>query len=149
MSCNIQETESEIIPSTSLTLPDLERQLRNFRKVSIALRDNGLTDEERVQQRQRLTKRMMEGQIRQKERYKHIFRTTSGSTYFTLNTGESLRIKREEIKGRSEWNIQPILHNIFFTTESEADSISQILDGFDGEKRIIGIPIQTLLFSIL
>lgn len=84
-------------------LPDI-----NFANTSIQLNKDG--------------KVLIQELLKEKDLFKHIFKTEKGSIYFTLKTGESLRIKYNENKKCFE--AQPLLNKIIFVDEKEADIIS-------------------------
>ncbi len=75
----------------------------------------------------------------EKDRFDKIFKTSSGSIYFQIKTGETLRAKmmpdkHEFAEGEGEhFKFQPILNNLFFVLASEVEKATKG-DLYPGEK---------------
>jgi len=85
--------------------------------------------------------------LSEKERFSRIFRTSSGSIYFQVQTGETLRAKMmpdkyefEEGDGK-HYKFQPITTDLFFIPQSEIDRLNGV-ELYPGEK------IRTVPFGI-
>jgi hypothetical protein len=66
--------------------------------------------------------------IREKEKFRHVFRTKNGSTYFVLDSGESLRIKRQQAdEQHTEYVIQPFIKHIFFISPEDWNRLADII----------------------
>jgi hypothetical protein len=71
--------------------------------------------------------------LKEKVRFDKIFRTSNGSLYFQLQSGEVLRMKniptKDEFSAGNEertFQVQPIMSNLFFISRSEMERISII-----------------------
>lgn len=67
-----------------------------------------------------LAQEFIEKQIQEKERYAHIFKTEKGSTYFTLTTGECLRLRYDSGKGMT---LEPITERVFFIDNEQSQAL--------------------------
>lgn len=91
---------------------------------------------------QKLHQNIIDNLISQKEKLSHIFQTERGSYYFVLNSGHSWRIKSGE-KGLVS---QPIIDNVFFVDNKEADDIIREIEKY-GTNCLIGRDIECASFK--
>ncbi|HVZ66966.1 MAG TPA: hypothetical protein VG917_01770 [Patescibacteria group bacterium] len=106
---------------------------------------DGIPYEERSIKEQQLIQGFIDKQIKEKDRFQNVFKTDQGSVYFTLSTGESLRIKQREGK----WEMQPICRKIFYTDNDTADEFEEdVRKGHSEYEPIIGKPISTTELKI-
>jgi hypothetical protein len=81
------------------------------------------------------------------ESFKNVFMTTSGSYYFIFLTGESWRIKKD-IEDNREMITQPIMNNIFFVDDKQAEEILKIIKRGNIQEEIINMPIRTKTLNL-
>lgn len=82
---------------------------------------NAVSLAEKKAQRQAALARYVDLQIQEKDRFNHIFKTEKGSVYFIFDTGESVRVKRDE----GEWKIQPRCKKIVYVDEEQCVQLLQ------------------------
>lgn len=77
----------------------------------------------------------------EKERFSRAFKTSNGSIYFQLTSGQTLRAKmipdqHEFMSGESKhFKFQPIMKKLFFVSQEETDRLVESLKRNDGEYR--------------
>lgn len=84
---------------------------------------------ERMAGEQVLVKALLERLLQQRERFKNVFTTGNGSTYFILSSGESFRIKKQEpiANWQGEYAIHPVTKRIFFIAPKEWERLELII----------------------
>ncbi len=91
---------------------------------------------------------LIESLIKESERFKHVFQTSNGSSYFVLNSGESQRIKCSDNKFDSR-SIQPLLNDLFFVSDAEFERLIKLVKGsYLRYDALLGIPIEEVDFAV-
>lgn len=81
-----------------------------------------------IEKRKEIVLGLLEKLLAERERFKHVFKTDKGSTYFILETGESLRIKKQQpSKWQDEYEVQPLVKHIFFISPEEWSRIFEVI----------------------
>ena len=91
-----------------------------------------------------LLREFVKKQIKERDKYQNIFRMAQGSLYFTLASGESLRIKQRG----EEWEIQPMCRKIFYVDSQQAASLLAMQERISFQEAIIGTLIETVACGI-
>jgi len=137
-----------------LNLPELSRLINEHKKNEDKILDSyekfKLVD--RIQKLKEVNRAFLEQLLEKKEYFDKVFSTAKGSFYFILKTGESLRIKQNNNTSDPQYEVQPILSEIFFITGTEAERIykNHVLDWPGGSIKTTdyGIGASPLEFNI-
>ena len=85
--------------------------------------------------------------VREKHKFRNIFKTSSGSVYFVLQNGESVRIKSYDGKFE-EYSKHPPLKDLLFISKTEQERLLNVMKNsgrhHDG---ILGVPFETTPFQ--
>ncbi len=87
----------------------------------------------------------VEGLLLEKERFNKVFKTSNGSVYFHLETGETIRAKM--VDDKYEFNagegkhfmLRPAMNDLFFLSQDESERLARVGDLYPREK-IITVP---------
>lgn len=124
-------------PSFSVT--ELQTKIDAIRKSIIDINKNDLPTAIEGK-KQELLKQFREQLLAEKDRFKNVFRTEHGSLYFTLLTGESLRIK--QVGNRQE--LKPICGKVFYTDAATAAQLGHaVKESHSRYQPIVNQPITT------
>ena len=117
-----QLSKSEGI-SDSMLISDIEQKVEETKN---KLYDGDIAPT--TESRREIIVGLLEDLLNHKEKFKNVFKTENGSTYFILNSGESIRIKKQTpSKWESEYEIQPLLKKIFFIAPEDWDKLYSII----------------------
>jgi len=144
MDSQIEANEIQVNKRKPLTVEELQAEVDALSKPLDELWERNASFDEREEKKQYLLRDFAEKQISEKERYENIFRTEQGSIYFTLPTGESLRIKQRG----DEWKLQPLCRKVFYVDSQQGEDLLLMLRSNNFQEEIIGAPIKTVSCGI-
>ena len=76
-----------------------------------------------------LSRELLNKLLQQKNRFKNVFITASGSRYFVLTSGENFRIKSQNKDAiNRQYELQPILKHLFFIDPKEWERLMTIVE---------------------
>ena len=133
----MQATEKEPEP---ITLEEFKVKTTALSDAISALWDEDLPSEIRIQREQALITAFLQEQLAEKDRFRHVFRTEKGSTYFVFMGGESVRMKQD----RDQVKLQPPCKKIFYVDASQGASLQALERGHFFQEKILNMPIQTV-----
>jgi hypothetical protein len=129
-----------------VSLVDLRKEMTDgIDEVEDGWCKKGISTRELVENEQKMMMAFVEKMKKEKEKFKLVFETEKGSTYFVSQDGQSWRFKKNE-DGKIEY--QPILKKIFFVSDDEAERILEFkrIDP-NWQENIIGFEIRQSEFK--
>ena len=134
-------TSAELVRTNDTDPASLEllrAQVRSMNNILDTI--TGLHPRDFVTSHQRLVRELVEQLTGEKQRFKHVFTTKVGSTYFCLHSGESLRIQRSE----NGLEVKPIFRHIYFIDEHQAEELKATQNRWYSDHSILHRPIPVV-----